>query len=154
MKRSIHRMASALLAAILILTMAAGCTKDTSKETKAPDTTAGSTEKETEGNTDDWHAQLPEGFAITLMLNDFEGSPNSGEYGEQILNMIKEYTGYDIQIQWVTSDNFDDKLGTVLASGVENMPMIIPVKPCGCSCWEQSHGRSVPAVNLKSCSVW
>ncbi len=21
-------------------------------------------------------------------------------------------------------------------------------------CWEQSHGRSVPAVNLKSCSVW
>ena len=36
----------------------------------------------------------------------------------------------------------------------ELMPMITPVKPCGCSCWEQSHGRSVPAVNLKSCSVW
>ena len=24
----------------------------------------------------------------------------------------------------------------------------------GCSCWEPSTGRSAPAVNLRSCSVW
>lgn len=61
------------------------------------------------------------------MLSDYEGSPNSGEYGPQIKSMIEEFTGYKLDIWWVTSDNFKDKLSTVLASGVDSMPMILKV---------------------------
>ena len=81
----------------------------------------------TETTAGDFRSQLPEDFAVSIMLSDYEGSPNSGEYGPQIKSMIEEFTGYKLDIWWVTSDNFKDKLSTVLASGVDSMPMILKV---------------------------
>lgn len=131
MKKLTGRFAAILLIAAMVMTMVSGCSSNASNETTKANAgdgslaAAGSSAEDTKAG--DWHDDLPEDFEISIMLNDFEGSPNSGEYGEQILNLIEEHVGYKINIQWVTSDNFDDKLSTVLASGVDGMPMIIPV---------------------------
>ncbi|GHV86794.1 lipoprotein LipO [Spirochaetia bacterium] len=68
---------------------------------------------------------LPADFKITIMVNDWTGSPNSGEYGARCLELLKQYTGYDIDVWWVTSDNYNDKLATLLVSGKEAMPKIL-----------------------------
>ncbi len=137
MRKGMKKVLALSLATTMAMTVLSGCGGDPGSQSQdnpdgggkesGNDVAGGSTQGgETQG-TGDWHDELPEDFAITIMLNDFEGSPNSGEYGEQILNMIEEHTGYQVEIQWVTSDNYDDKLSTVLAGGVDGMPMILSV---------------------------
>lgn len=128
------KLMSYLLTAVLAVSSLAGCGKGDVPQNAA----VGGGQAKEEGRTDsqgqeasgepkDFHDELPEDFTISIMLSDYEGSPNSGEYGEQIKGMIEEYTGYKLDIWWITSGNFNDKLSTVLAGGVDSMPMITKV---------------------------
>ncbi|MCM1219581.1 MAG: extracellular solute-binding protein [Lachnospiraceae bacterium] len=69
--------------------------------------------------------ELPDDFKITIMVQDFEGSPNSGEYGEKIHAKLEEITGYNFEIVWVPSSGYTDKVSTVLAGGESSMPLIM-----------------------------
>lgn len=68
---------------------------------------------------------MPDDFEITIMVNDWNGNPNSGDHSEEIRQMLEEHTGYKINVMWVTSDNYNDKLSTILAGGKEGLPKIL-----------------------------
>ena len=78
-----------------------------------------------EGSESSFRDELPEDFKISIMLSDFVGNPNSGEYGQMIHDRLVEITGYDFEITWITSSNYNEKISTVLASGISAMPMIM-----------------------------
>ena len=63
---------------------------------------------------------------ITMMTFDFEGSPLSGEYSEEVIKQMEEHTQTNVDFTWVPSDNYEDKLSLTLASA-KDMPMIIAV---------------------------
>lgn len=67
-----------------------------------------------------------ERFNVSVMLQDFTGAPLSGEYGQQVLDMLEEYTDCNIEFAWTPSDGYADKVGVTLAQG-EDMPMIMQV---------------------------
>lgn len=52
------------------------------------------------------------------------GASNTGDYAEQIVNQIKDYTGVDIDIVWVANDALADKNSLYLANP-STMPNII-----------------------------
>lgn len=70
--------------------------------------------------------ETEEPFHVSVMLQDFNGSPVSGEYGEQVKAKMEEYTNCDVEFTWVPSDGYEDKVGITLAQG-EDMPMIMQV---------------------------
>ena len=127
------RAAAMLLTLVLLMGTFTACGSSgdaqTTGGTSAAGTSAAGGETDESGGgssaSGDFHGQLPEDFKISIMLTDFVGSPNSGEYGEQVHEMLEEITGYQFEITWVTSDSYNDKVSTILASGVSAMPMIM-----------------------------
>ncbi len=82
------------------------------------DNTSGGTDTSTEDTT----AEKP---VVTFSAIDFNsGTSNTGEDAETILNMIKDYTGTDIQISWIQSDVLDEK-NTLALANPSTMPMIM-----------------------------
>lgn len=63
---------------------------------------------------------------VTFMLIDAIGSPVSGEKSDEIMQTIRDYTGTDIEFQFVPHDNYDEKMGLVFASP-DTMPMIMHI---------------------------
>lgn len=107
------RMLAVSLSVILSLTTLAGCGGGTSSKNNAT------------GSKDASGAEEP--FKISVMIQDFEGSPNSGEHADEVMKRLEEYTNCDLDIQWVPSDTYEDKMGITLAQG-DDMPMIMFVK--------------------------
>lgn len=119
-----RKMAAAAAAGMMACISVLGCGAESNEASNAQ------TKEENQGNGEasgDFHDELPEDFKITIMVNDWTGSPNSGEHAEEILQMIEDHTGYDVEIMWVTSDNYNDKLSSVLAGGKDELPMILSV---------------------------
>lgn len=67
--------------------------------------------------------QSEEPFEVSVMIRNFSGTP-SGEYGEEVVKKLEEYTNCKVDFRWAPDDGYDDKLGIVLAQG-DDMPMII-----------------------------
>lgn len=129
-----HKKTVALLLAVLGLGVAClggcadkdvGSTGKTGSTTQGTTSTQGSTGDTTAAEPGDFHAELPDDFEITIMVNDWNGNPNSGDHSEEIRQMLEEHTGYKINVMWVTSDNYNDKLSTILAGGKEGLPKIL-----------------------------
>ena len=126
--RKRKKMVAAILTGATLCSLLWGCGSDGSQTADNGQTA----QKEENGNreeaaekTGDFHDELPEDFKISIMVNDWTGSPNSGDHSEEILQMIEDHTGYDVEIMWVTSDNYNDKLSSVLAGGKEGLPKIL-----------------------------
>lgn len=58
------------------------------------------------------------------MTYSYTEEPMKGEVGQQILHKVEEYTGTELDIDWVSSTNYSQKLSTVLTYS-KDMPMII-----------------------------
>lgn len=102
------------VAAIISLCSITGCGGDNkSSQNQAAGSNRGSTTEDP--------------FKISIMIQDFEGSPNTGAHADEVMNKLEEYTGCDLEIQWVPSDAYDDKQGITLAQG-DDMPMIMFAK--------------------------
>ncbi len=63
---------------------------------------------------------------VTFMLIDANGSPMTGERSDEVKQYIRDYTGTDIEFQFVQHDRYDEKVGLVLASS-SDLPMIMHV---------------------------
>ncbi len=63
---------------------------------------------------------------ITFMTQDFEGSPLTGAYADQVKQKMAEYTNTDVEFIWVGNDAYTEKTSLTLASP-ETMPMIMSI---------------------------
>lgn len=61
---------------------------------------------------------------ISVMTYCYTEEPMKGEVGRQILDTVEEYTGTELDISWVSSTNYSQKLSTVLTYS-KDLPMII-----------------------------
>lgn len=61
---------------------------------------------------------------LSVMTYSYTEEPMKGEVGRQILEKVEEYTGTELEINWVSSTNYSQKLSTVLTYS-KDMPMII-----------------------------
>lgn len=69
------------------------------------------------------HGGLPH---VSFMLIDANGSPMTGERSDEVKQRLRDYTGVDVDFQFVQHDRYDEKVGLVLASS-SDMPMIMHV---------------------------
>lgn len=63
-------------------------------------------------------------YHLSVMTYSYTEEPMKGEVGQQILHKVEEYTGTELDIDWVSSTNYSQKLSTVLTYS-KDMPMII-----------------------------
>ena len=63
---------------------------------------------------------------ITFMLQDYAGSPLSGEKAQEVFDTLCEYTNTDVAFNFVAVDSYEEKLGLTLANPA-NMPMVMHV---------------------------
>ena len=63
---------------------------------------------------------------VSIMLVDYEGSPLSGNYSQEVLDKMEEYTNTKVEFNFIANDSYDDKLSLTLASP-QDMPMIISI---------------------------
>lgn len=61
---------------------------------------------------------------LTIMTYDYEGEPLKGEVGKEILEQVEAYTDTDLDISWVSSNIYSQKLSTILTYSKE-LPEII-----------------------------
>jgi len=113
-------MALALASAMAISMVACGgkdepATNDTTTKTETS-TNSGTTEK----------AETPaEPTKVTFMTIDFNaGQSNVGDHAEEILSKVEDYTGVDLEIEWVLSDVLEEKTTLALADP-KTMPMVM-----------------------------
>lgn len=98
---------SNVCASVLLTAVLAGCSaKNTSDPSDATDNV-----KET----------TP--YKITFMTNTYSGDPIKDD--SPIMKKIEEYTNVDLQMNWVPSSSYNDKVNITLVSG--NMPMVMLV---------------------------
>lgn len=123
--KKFKRTAALLLTLTMLGSAMVGCSKT---EEKATTNGTGSTSSTTESSTTTEAATTePTGPAqISMMTFDFEGSPLSGDYGDDVIAAMEEYTNTKVDFTWVPSDSYEEKLGLTLASP-DDMPMIIAV---------------------------
>lgn len=110
-----------LLVGALVLGMA-GCTKSSENTSVSGESNSGGTTTTTSASSEG-EATTP---TISMMTFDFEGSPLSGDHSEEVIALMEEHTGTNVDFTFVPSDNYEDKLGLTLASP-DDMPMIIAV---------------------------
>lgn len=67
-----------------------------------------------------------EAYHLSVMTYDYNGEPLKGEVGQEILKQIEEYTNTELDISWVSSNIYSQKLSTVLTYSKE-LPEIITV---------------------------
>lgn len=65
-------------------------------------------------------------FDLKLITYEYTGDPFVGEYGSTIKKMVEEYTKTNLNIMWIPSDPYDEKINSIL-SNKKNLPHIIAV---------------------------
>ena len=63
---------------------------------------------------------------VTFMLIDYEGSPLSGNYSQQVIDRMTEWTDTDVEFKFTANDSYEEKLGLALANP-KSMPMVMHV---------------------------
>ena len=53
-------------------------------------------------------------YHLSVMTYSYTEEPMKGEVGQQILHKVEEYTGTELDIDWVSSTNYSQKLSTCL----------------------------------------
>ena len=115
----------ALLLTACTVTALAGCgNSDAGKESS----NAGSSVAETEaGESSAAGTEAEAGTpTITFMAMDIYGKALSNVGAEEVEKAAEEYTGVNVEFDWVANDTYTDKLGITLMDKA-NMPMIITV---------------------------
>lgn len=109
-------LATLLLSTVVIGSLAScGGSKTPTEATKAPsETKVGETVAEVDAGP----------TTVSFMTFDFSGQAMTGEYAEDVIAYIEEYTNTKMDMTLVPSDSYDDKLSLTLASG-SDMPMIL-----------------------------
>lgn len=115
-RRSVKKALALLLVTAMAAGSLAGCGKNGDS---GSDSSGGNNSSATEGAS-------KERPTITMMTFDFEGSPLSGDYADEVIKTMEDYTDTKVDFTWVPSDNYEDKLSLTLASA-KDMPMIIAV---------------------------
>ncbi len=118
-KNNVKKVLGVVVPALIAMEMITGCGKGAENGTQA-NSQGGQVASSGQEN------QVEEPFKVSVMLQDFEGSPVSGEHSEEVLNKLEEYTNCDVEFVWTPSDTYQDKLGITLAQG-DDMPMIMQV---------------------------
>ncbi len=117
-QKKIKRILGNVLSAALIVSMLAGCGRDSGNVGQNNASAAN-----TAAQTGEDVTQQEEPFEVSVMVRNHEGTPG-GEYGEQVIAKLEDYTNCKIDFTWVPEDGYNDKLGLTLAQG-DDMPMII-----------------------------
>jgi len=123
------KVTAVLLTAVMSVSMLAGCGNAGNKETGGSlENTSGaqesssaqeSSQAETQGTTDNGVKPV-----ITFMLVDHYGRALANEGSDDVLQAAIDYTGINVEFNWVANDSYDDVLGITLMDK-SNMPMII-----------------------------
>jgi len=112
-KKSLQKFFALMLASSMALSMAACGSNDASGD--AAGSNAGTTET----------AKPAEKQKVTFMTIDFNaGQSNVGDYADDIMTQIEDYTGVDLEIEWVLSDVLEEKTTLALADP-KTMPMVM-----------------------------
>lgn len=124
-RKSFEKVAAVALSAAMVCGMAAcgSSESSTTGSSAAPSSTA----------TDTSSAAAPSSEAAPAEQSDYHfqrhpdlnaGNNNVGEYADQIFQTIEDYTGVDVELQWVANDALAEKNSLYLASP-KTMPQII-----------------------------
>lgn len=119
-KNMLKKVLCSALTAAMILGLAA-CGK-TATSTSTATSTATSTKTSTSTAVVEEKKEPVEISFAVIDLN--AGVNNTGEYSEQILNTIREYTGVNVQLQWIGNDVLGEKNSLALANP-KTMPQIM-----------------------------
>lgn len=115
-------MMSLLLSAVAAVSMIAGCGNQaagTSGEGNAP--TSESREAGTDAAAAEETGERP---TISIMCIDIYGSAMGNVGSEDVLKAAEDYTGVNVDFNWVANDSYNDILGVTLMDKA-NMPMVI-----------------------------
>lgn len=157
--RRLKKTTAAVLAAVLACSMLTACGKDKDNNTTTAGTTAGTTAS-SEGTTAEGTTAATEGTTaadagnedvgtITVMGVDWGYGPTSNSSMEQ---WWEEYLGVDFEVDWVSYQDYAQKLNTLLASGKqEDIPDVVQVYKTNNSFYYPVFAQAVDAgvfVNL------
>lgn len=121
-RKSFNKVLALVLASATALSMAA-CGSESSSSSQTDGSTASSTAASTEGSSE--AAAPAERQTITWSVIDLNaGVNNTGDYAEQILQEIEDYTGVDLDLVWYANDALAEKNSLALASP-KTMPQIM-----------------------------
>lgn len=113
-----------LLTTALAAGMLAGCGNKPASGTNG-DTSAAAAESQTAGTqapaADAGNGENP---TISIMCIDIYGTALGNEGSEDVLKAAEEYTGINVDFNWVANDSYSDILGVTLMDKA-NMPMVI-----------------------------
>ncbi len=123
-RKSFNKVLALVLASATALSMAAcGSESSSSSSSQTAGSTASSTAASTEGSSE--AAAPAERQTITWSVIDLNaGVNNTGDYAEQILQEIEDYTGVDLDLVWYANDALAEKNSLALASP-KTMPQIM-----------------------------
>ncbi len=131
MKRKSLKKVLALAVASAMVLGFAGCgssNSSTGTDTSTADTSTTDTSTADTSSTEETEAaeETPaEIYDISFSTIDlYAGSCNTGDYAEEIINQINEYTGVNLNLIWVSNDALSDKNSLYLANP-STMPNII-----------------------------
>jgi putative aldouronate transport system substrate-binding protein len=108
--KSSRRWISIICVVVLVLSLLVGCGGNESTADNEQNDT--SSENASQG-------EKP--FKITIMAQTFDADPAPAD--SPVIQAMEEYTGVDVDINWVPSTSYADKLNTTLASG--SLPMVV-----------------------------
>lgn len=121
-RKSFNKVLALVLASATALSMAA-CGSESSSSSQTAGSTESSTAASTEGSSE--AAAPAERQTITWSVIDLNaGVNNTGDYAEQILQEIEDYTGVDLDLVWYANDALAEKNSLALASP-KTMPQIM-----------------------------
>jgi putative aldouronate transport system substrate-binding protein len=129
--KKVKKLLSLSLAAVMTLSLTAcggsSSSSDTSSSTSSTDSSSTTqTTASSDTKTDATEAETPkERQTITFSVIDVNaGSNNSGDYADEIIQDIEDYTGVDLDIVWYANDALSEKNSLALASP-STMPQIM-----------------------------
>ena len=123
-RKSFEKVAAVALSAAMVCGMAAcgSSESSTTGSSAAPSSTATDTSSAAAPSSE---AAPAERQTISFSVIDLNaGNNNVGEYADQIFQTIEDYTGVDVELQWVANDALAEKNSLYLASP-KTMPQII-----------------------------
>lgn len=122
-RKSFNKILALALASVTALSMAACGSSDTPASAPSSSDTADSAAASSESSSE---AEAPaERQTITWSVIDLNaGVNNTGDYAEQILQEIEDYTGVDLELVWYANDALAEKNSLALASP-KTMPQIM-----------------------------
>lgn len=127
-RKSLNKVLALALASAMVMGLAAcGSSDDSNAAATGSATTQSSAEaaSSTEASASTEEAASAERQHITFSVIDLNaGVNNSGDYAEEILQQIKDYTNVDVELIWYANDALSEKNSLALASP-KTMPQIM-----------------------------